>query len=361
MRSISNYNECRERFRKEAAAAGLSLSWQLIPGRGIHDEELTQDYAYLDKGSTITFIHLSGVHGVEGYLGSAVQSEILQDHELLKNSRHNILFVHAVNPYGMSWSRRTNSNNIDLNRNCFLPSATPDNKDINRFQKFLQSRSKAEILFRFPQLLISALILGTRRVSQAIAGGQWKFPRLLFFGGHEVQPELLHLMANIQRLSGGTQKYCVLDVHTGLGPSAYDSLLAPLSQHQQIPFFIQATAEKKEASHILDLTRSQEMYQSQASLELLFENRFPSQQIFFLVQEFGTKPVLSVLSSLILENSAFYSQSLSPEKRSQILLQSFFPNSEAWYSKSVSQWKKRFTQILLALDSSSLSQNETSS
>ena len=315
MRSISNYIECRERFRKQAADAGLSLSVQIIPGRGMHDEDLTQDYAYLDKGSATTFIHLSGVHGVEGYLGSSVQSEILQDYELIKNSRHNILFVHAVNPYGMSWCRRTNANNVDLNRNCFLPAQLPENKDIDRFQKFLQSRSKAEILFHFPQLLVSALKLGSRRTTQAIAGGQWKFPRLLFFGGHEMQSELIHLITNIQRLSGGARKYCIVDVHTGLGPTAYDSLLAPLSRHQQIAFFTEATAEKKDASHIVDLTRPQEMYQSQASLEHLFENQFHNKEIFYLVQEFGTKPALSVLSSLILENSAFYSPQLELRRK----------------------------------------------
>jgi hypothetical protein len=91
----------------------------------------------------VNVIHSSGVHGVEGYLGSAVQVRFL--HELLLRSgtddavddrrspsasspyssstcftRGNVrkvLLIHSVNPYGMRHHRRTNENNVDLNRN----------------------------------------------------------------------------------------------------------------------------------------------------------------------------------------------------------------------------------------------------
>ena len=90
-------------------------------------------------------IHSSGTHGVEGYLGSAVQVRFL--HELLLrsgtdddavddrrspsassshssstcftrgNAVRKVLLIHSVNPYGMRHHRRTNENNVDLNRN----------------------------------------------------------------------------------------------------------------------------------------------------------------------------------------------------------------------------------------------------
>jgi len=87
-----------------------------------------------NKEEEVNFIHSSGTHGIEGYLGSAIQLRFL--HELfLQNAQRlcttdnvrapptkntpvkKILLIHAINPYGMRHHRRTNENNVDLNRN----------------------------------------------------------------------------------------------------------------------------------------------------------------------------------------------------------------------------------------------------
>jgi hypothetical protein len=351
MQHTSDYVSCRDRFRKSAQDAGFTLSTALIPGSGKKNEELTQDYAYLDRSSEVTLIHLSGVHGVEGYLGSLIQDEILQDPSLLKNIRCNLLFVHAVNPYGMSWARRTNGNNIDLNRNALsgISGQQPQNKEAVRFQKFLQSRSLGEILLHLPQLLVTALPMGIPKATQAIAGGQWEFPQSVFYGGQELQPELIQLIHKIKELTHPTKKYFILDVHTGLGPFAYDSLLAPLVQHQQIPFFIQATQEGHGRSHVIDLTRTDQMYQSQGSMEHHFVRNLAGKEIFYLVQEFGTRSALSVLFALIRENSMFQTAGPQAPGRHPLLLDSFFPASKRWRKTCTELGKKRFFQILQAL------------
>ena len=87
------------------------------------------------NNANVNIIHSSGTHGIEGYLGSAVQIRFL--HELfMKNekqlndsnnnqhststlsTRRKILLIHSINPYGMRHHRRTNENNVDLNRNA---------------------------------------------------------------------------------------------------------------------------------------------------------------------------------------------------------------------------------------------------
>jgi hypothetical protein len=55
--------------------------------------------------------HSSGVHGVEGYAGSAVQIDFLRNYARRTSScplspGDLALIVHAVNPHGMSWYRR---------------------------------------------------------------------------------------------------------------------------------------------------------------------------------------------------------------------------------------------------------------
>lgn len=66
--------------------------------------------------------HQSGVHGVEGFFGSAVQTAALRGiadgllPHLLPGPRDMVLFVHGVNPFGMAMGRRYNELGVDLNR-----------------------------------------------------------------------------------------------------------------------------------------------------------------------------------------------------------------------------------------------------
>ena len=62
----------------------------------------------------------SACHGVEGYCGSGIQISLLHDaawHEAVRASGVAVLYIHALNPYGFSWWRRTTQENVDLNRN----------------------------------------------------------------------------------------------------------------------------------------------------------------------------------------------------------------------------------------------------
>ena len=62
----------------------------------------------------------SACHGVEGFCGSGVQVALLRNAEwraAVKASGVAVLYIHALNPYGFSWWRRTTHENVDLNRN----------------------------------------------------------------------------------------------------------------------------------------------------------------------------------------------------------------------------------------------------
>lgn len=114
--------------------ASLNEDSNPAPGGDIMDALLLTFRAPPDH-EPINVIHSCGVHGVEGYLGSAVQLRYL--HELINQLRlqssmqqsktrdanktytqHKLLLLHSINPYGMRHHRRTNANNVDLNRNA---------------------------------------------------------------------------------------------------------------------------------------------------------------------------------------------------------------------------------------------------
>ena len=88
------------------------------------------------QAEKLNIICTSGVHGVEGYAGSAVQiwflREILHEQQKILSQpgqqcdkstwdTRQIMLIHAVNPFGMRNFRRFNENNCDLNRNALTP------------------------------------------------------------------------------------------------------------------------------------------------------------------------------------------------------------------------------------------------
>ena len=85
-------------------------------------DDLYIDTYYLPATEQKNLVILTtGVHGMEGYIGSAMLDvffgEVYPD---LNREDTGIVVVANVNPYGMKHYRRYNENNVDLNRNFIL-------------------------------------------------------------------------------------------------------------------------------------------------------------------------------------------------------------------------------------------------
>ena len=75
-----DYAAARSRFRDQAAARGFQLEAHPIAATGPKGEELTIDVARAgDEQASAVVIVSSGLHGVEGYSGAAVQLALLLD------------------------------------------------------------------------------------------------------------------------------------------------------------------------------------------------------------------------------------------------------------------------------------------
>jgi hypothetical protein len=120
----TSYAQARRRFRDAAARRDLVVESSVLDLPGVDGEELAVDVVRDGPADAARLlIVLSGVHGVEGYCGSAVQTGLLELGEpaqLLGAKAHDTaaLYIHALNPYGFSHSRRVTQENVDLNRNC---------------------------------------------------------------------------------------------------------------------------------------------------------------------------------------------------------------------------------------------------
>jgi hypothetical protein len=118
-----DYGTARERFRETARRVGWCLDAFPIGQTGPHGEDLTIDVSVspatnADKALVVS----SGLHGVEGSFGSAVQLTLLEG-ELVGQTAATgtrAVLIHALNPFGFAWSRRTNEDKRRL-RELFCP------------------------------------------------------------------------------------------------------------------------------------------------------------------------------------------------------------------------------------------------
>ena len=131
------YDDARRLFREKAAAAGAAL--HILPLEGEcwggmcgnpaafeGEDRLTVDVAVIASSAGCTgplLLHISGVHGVEGHAGSAIQIkwlDMVARDEVTLPKGTTVVLVHVLNPYGYKHGRRYNENNVDLNRNMLV-------------------------------------------------------------------------------------------------------------------------------------------------------------------------------------------------------------------------------------------------
>ena len=115
------YAEARSKFLAAAAAAGLAVQSQIHPLRGHDGEALALDVVRDGPADAHQVLLISSAcHGVEGFCGSGVQTTLLGDTALRADAHARgvaLVHLHALNPHGFSWWRRTTHENVDLNRN----------------------------------------------------------------------------------------------------------------------------------------------------------------------------------------------------------------------------------------------------
>ena len=105
----SDYAEARDRFREAAKAAGGRLEAYPIDAKGPGNSDLAIDVALVGgpPDPERVVVVSSGLHGVEGFFGSAIQLAWLQAggrSQLPAGLR--LVLVHGANPYGFAWRRR---------------------------------------------------------------------------------------------------------------------------------------------------------------------------------------------------------------------------------------------------------------
>ena len=227
----SDYADARERFRVLALDAGFALQSHEHPSRhGPAGKTLACDVARLGSADARKVILIiSGTHGVEGFCGSGCQAELLVS-GLLDNLAQEtaIVLVHAINPYGFAWLRRTNEDNIDLNRNFIDHSRSHPNPQYEEIHDFLVPLDWDGPARREAEAAIETYIAerGLRAFQSALTGGQYSRPDGMFYGGQAPAWSNIIWRTLLREHCSTAESVAAIDIHTGLGPRGVGEALS---------------------------------------------------------------------------------------------------------------------------------------
>lgn len=337
----TDYHLARERFHDAAENAGLRTLRVRVPFE--NQSELFIDFALVQRDPTRALVQLSGVHGIEGYAGSFIQREVLRD---LPAGGPSLLFVHAVNPYGMALYRRTNGNNVDLNRSFNL--AAVSNEDYRRFYRYLNPRSGLEFCTGLVSAFLARLWLGKARTRQAVAAGQMDFPEGLFYTGRGVQREVKLVQEFLRSHFSSVKQMTVLDLHTGLGDFKGEMLFVDHDREADSPAYFALCFGR--SADVPDPSAG--AYSIHGRISDAFRQALPGVQLRYCLQEFGTLSAGRVLGALRRENFdwKFRPAGTPPSARVQAdMLEAFLPSSTEWREHVVALGVKRWKQAWDAL------------
>lgn len=329
-----DYFIARKRFIEAGRSAGAVMDQLTLTERGPKGELLTIDIAWLGSQMPKTvLLHTSGVHGVEGFAGSAIQLRILEKPPKPPAGTA-IILVHALNPYGMAWLRRYNETNVDLNRNFrFEPRAWDEDFSIYaQLDSFLNPKEDRFLDSFLVQALFNKLRYGEETLRNAIPTGQNFNPKGLFYCGHQLEegPRLYHQW--LSKSLSSTEYVFVIDVHTGLGRKGQESLFHKIvsSDSTKLSRNLDRQLERDHASSGVAAYGFKGAY-SEAYAQ--FSGSF---SVDFVTQEFGTYPNIYVLHALRDENRSHHLGDRSKNNPSkQQLREAFDPDHSLWQTKVI--------------------------
>src|SRR5690606_15417826 len=183
-----SYARARVKFLEAAAIAGMAIRSYDHPLKGREGETLAMDVALDGPADAENLLIVSSAcHGVEGYCGSGVQVYALHDAAWREEARAHgvaVLYIHALNPYGFSHTRRTTHENVDLNRNFQdFSRPLPVNEAYREVEPFLLPSTwppAADSVAAVEQFIATR---GEAAWQAAISQGQHEFAQGMFFGG----------------------------------------------------------------------------------------------------------------------------------------------------------------------------------
>lgn len=355
----ATYATARQRFLDAAAGAGYGLQSVTHPLPGPDGEQLAMDFATGGAADAETgLVIISGTHGPEGYTGSACQTGFLEALAARPDfASHRIVLVHAHNPYGFAWMRRTTEENVDLNRN-YIDFSQPwqENQGYDALHEAfvpgnLDDPAAEKILAAYRDTH------GAVAYMAAMMGGQRRHPDGLFYGGTAPAWSQETMIKGLRASMTNQQKVIVIDIHTGLGPYGVPYLVHgypasdPRFETMRGAFgdTMRSTAQQEDFDE--DLPTNPE-----GPIVLAMDWILPDKENFAYVIEYGTFPPDQVLGAHRADNWLHAHGRLDSEQGRAIkaeLRRVMYPEFDDWKTMiwDKAEWAFQCSATLLATTS----------
>lgn len=347
----NTYEGARDFFLKSSQEVCADLNSHALSATGTHGEALTIDVASIgSRNPKKTILVTTGLHGIEGFTGSAILTSCLNK---IKSSPVNldstaIVLVHALNPYGFSWKRRTNENNVDLNRNFILETQEfiGASSDLKKIPWLQHPVSPNNVFFNIELKTLETIFrYGFKTLRNALLLGQFEYPRGLFFGGKKYEESCLILQKNIDTWTRHAPKILHIDFHTGIGKNGTCHLLtfAPVNAKQTTWLRTQFGQEVTALGNGL-LSGGK----PDGIMVDWVAHHFESQKKDYahLVAEFGTYPATRTFKSLYQENRFHNHPGNKRDATKKDLMEVFNPSDPAWRNHCVTEGVKLISQAI---------------
>ncbi len=302
----ADYAAARRKFLEAADSAGARVTSHENPAMGPGGEALTCDVASLGPDDAkVTVMINSGTHGAEGFFGSAVQIAWLRNRGMAQLPEGvKVVLIHAINPFGFAWVRRTNEDNIDLNRNFIDHSkGQPENAGYDALHDAILPEDwdddSAAAFAAASEVFVAEN--GQRAYEAAITSGQYTHANGLFYGGREPcwSNRLIHSLAETH--GEASEAVVFLDLHTGLGSWGFIEII-----HRHLADSRgEAWLHRFYGRHSIgSLARgnSASTASSEGLVEVGVARALPGKRIYACALEAGTRPVPQVLEALRADN-----------------------------------------------------------
>ena len=318
----SDYHAARAAFLQALRLPVCALQHEpiLYPALDPQANALYTDVAWLGHPQAEkVLILISATHGVEGFAGSAIQTDVLR--QLAQRTlpdNMSLAFIHALNPWGFAWQRRVNEHGVDLNRNSVdFSKPLPVNRDYDLLK---------------PDYAAPDASWSDARWRQAVAAGQYTDSTGLFYGGSAPSFSRRLVEDFIQRWHIADKQVVVLDLHTGLGAFGHGELICDHPAH--------SVASRQAKQWFGGLVTVPELGES-CSVPLVglmdyLWHAAMREDSMFLTLEYGTYPFQALIDALRAEH-LLYKQHAQPDFNNpqvavirQNLREIFNPASALW-------------------------------
>lgn len=359
-----SYEESRKAFVDQSEKLknkyqGIQIFSSKVPSK--IDQDLSMEFCYLpaQKKTEKLLILTSGVHGVEGFVGSAVQQMFMNEVlELEMLDEVGILMVHGINPYGFKYTRKVTENNIDFNRNCDVEKSLFQfkNEGYNDLADMLNPvgevnsasfRNKffmVDIVNRLLQESMSTL-------RQAALQGQYQHAKGIYYGGSEFEPQLGTLGEIFKTYAKDYNMVFNIDLHTGYGERGTSHLFPnPIKDEK-----VKSSLEEIFEGYKIDWGDSDDFYLINGSFTDYIGKLFPEKYYMPMLLEYGTLNSQTTLGSvksihnMILENQGANYGFKNPEDKIKVeesFMEMYNPSSEKWRTKIMIDSKEILKNVM---------------